>query len=60
MDKTKAFFLFIILIIFYIVSKLIFDFLEIPFSYYGIYLYWFTTVVIFIIVLPDKAGKMFY
>lgn len=59
MDKTKILFLFLGLIILYIISTVIFDFLDISFSYYAVYLYWITTVVLFILVLPDKAGKMF-
>ncbi len=59
MDKNKVFFLFLGLIVLFLISKTLFDFLDISFSNYAIYLYWITTVVIFILVLPDKTGKMF-
>ena len=59
MEKSKIFFLFILLIGFYLIASVIFDFLDISFSNYAIYLYWLTTIVLFMLVLPDKTGKMF-
>lgn len=59
MNKYKILFLFVFLIVLYIITKLLFDFLDIPFSNYAIYLYWITAVFLFILVLPDKTGLMF-
>lgn len=59
MDKSKIFFILILLIIFYLIATVIFDFLDIAFSNYSVYLYWMITVVLFILVLPEKSGNLF-
>lgn len=59
MDKSKIFLMFLLLIIFFLISNVIFDFLDISFSNYAVYIYWMITIVLFIMVLPDKTGKLF-
>ena len=59
MDKTRTLLLLLFVIALYPITKLIFDFVDISFSTYSIYLYWITALVIFMLVLPEKAGKLF-
>ena len=59
MDKTRTLLLLLFVIALYPITKLIFDFVDIPFSTYSIYLYWITALVLFMLVLPEKAGKLF-
>jgi hypothetical protein len=59
MDKTRTLLLLLFVIALYPITKLIFDFVDISFSTYSIYLYWITALVIFMLVLPEKTGKLF-
>lgn len=59
MDKYKLLILVVSLILTFLTTKLIFDFLDISFSVYAIYLYWILAVLLFIFVLPKKTGLMF-
>ena len=59
MDKTRTLLLLLFVIALYPITKLIFDFVDISFSTYSIYLYLINALVIFMLVLPEKAGKLF-
>jgi hypothetical protein len=59
MDKYKLLILVVSLILTFLTTKLIFDFLDISFSSYAIYLYWILAVFLFVAVLPKRTGLMF-
>lgn len=59
MDKYKLLILVVSLILIFLTTKLIFDFLDIQFSAYAIYLYWILAVLLFVAVLPKRTGLMF-
>jgi len=59
MNKYKLLILFISLILLYAITKIIFDFLDISFDNYAIYLYWITAIFLFMLVLPNRTGLMF-
>lgn len=59
MNKYKLIILFISLILLYSITKLIFDFLDIAYENYAIYLYWATAIFLFMLVLPNRTGLIF-
>lgn len=59
MDKYKLLILVVSVILTFLTTKLIFDFLDISFSSYAIYLYWILAVLLFVAVLPKRTGLMF-
>lgn len=43
----------------YFVLRMTFNFLDIPFYKYGIFLYWMISIAILAVVLPQKTGQLF-
>jgi len=59
MDKKLIWMLFIVVLVLSYILKLMFDFLDISFTRYGIYLYWIISIMILLLVLPQNVGEMF-
>jgi hypothetical protein len=59
MEKNKLLLLFFIVTLLFFIFKFTFEFLDIPFYQYGIYLYWMIALVILLNVLPQKTGEIF-
>lgn len=59
MNKNLLVSIIAISIVFIVLLKFIFVFLEIPTFKYGIYLYWSIAIGILTMILPKKTGVMF-
>ena len=59
MDKKTILTLLAIILFLSYVIKLVFDYIEVPFYKYGIFLYWIIAIGLLILVLPQKAGELF-
>lgn len=59
MDKNNILLILVIVLGLYFVLRMTFNFLDIPFYKYGIFLYWMVSIGILAVVLPQKTGLLF-
>lgn len=59
MDKKILLSILAIVVILSFIMKVVFNFLEIPFYKYGIFIYWVIAIALLSVLLPQKSGEIF-